>query len=85
MRENFDFVSMANYKADMDELGDRAAAVSQIQAEEIRNLKRLVWAMAKAAGGRVRVYDGILNDWRTDAELTFSRCEADSTFIIEAT
>ena len=56
MREDFDFVSMANYSADLKENTDRALAIHETQREEIRQLNYTIAAILLAAGGKVSIY-----------------------------
>lgn len=57
-RENFDFVSMDTYKADMDDLGQQGAGIIERLVREKKELERTIWLLVNAAGGRVNIYDG---------------------------
>ena len=53
MREGWDYVSMADYSADMTEQSDRAAGIIAKQRREIDRLRRGIAAMVDAAGGAI--------------------------------
>lgn len=55
-RENHDFVTMATYAADMDELSARGLGIIKVQRREIEDLKRTIWLLVKAAGGQIDVH-----------------------------
>lgn len=79
MRENFDYVTMDNYSADMAELSQTAVNAIEYLVKERDDLKRLVWSLVKAAGGKVEVYDDLLwrprerklTTWRSDANMSY--------------
>jgi hypothetical protein len=54
-RQDWDFVTMADYQADMKESGDLSAGIIQMQALEITQLKTLICAIIHAAGHPIRV------------------------------
>jgi hypothetical protein len=60
MRENWDYVTMDTYSADMAELSRTAAGVTEVLARENSALKALVWELVRQAGGRVMVPDHAL-------------------------
>ncbi len=55
MLKDHDYVDFADYRKDMDELGQQAANVAEFQAGKIRDLERLVNALVLAAGGEIAV------------------------------
>ena len=55
MKENWDYVSFANYEADTRELTTRAAVAIDIIKSERDEAFRMLWAIVKASGGLVKV------------------------------
>ena len=50
MKENFDFVSMDNYSADMDDLGKRSAAAIRLLRKERDQARQMVAAIVATVG-----------------------------------
>jgi hypothetical protein len=84
VRENWDFVSMDNYAKDTKELADQAAGIIGQQAKRIRELEHMIWAAAMTAGGRIKVWRGLLAERPGDGDLAYWLCAADDTVQIEA-
>lgn len=55
MRQDFDYVSMADYSADMEALARQGAGVVERQQDEIRQLKTMMAVLIEAAGGQIVV------------------------------
>lgn len=81
-RENWDFVSMANYKKDMDELGDQAAMAAGHMRRELRQCEEMLGLVVLAAGGEVKVPDNILQITMDEMETEILRDDANSQFIV---
>ena len=81
MHENWDFVSMKTYSADMAESTDRAVAIITQLRKEVDQAKRTLAEVVLAAGGRVEVSSYNLCDPRRDTELTIWRNDADMTIM----
>lgn len=82
MRENWDYVSMDTYSADMAELAGTASnALTYLQRENL-DLKRLIWHLVHAAGGTLSVCERDLarhedshhelTQWRNDADMSLT-------------
>lgn len=55
MSENFDFVNMTDYQADMRETAEQAAHVIGEIKKDRDFWKAAFWAAVKASGGRIRI------------------------------
>lgn len=55
MKRDFDYVSMADYSADMEELASQGAGIIERQQDEIRQLKTMMALLIEAAGGEIIV------------------------------
>lgn len=53
MREDWDYVSFANYEKDMDDLAATSMAVADHYKRQIKAREAVIWAMVKAAGGKI--------------------------------
>lgn len=59
-QKDFDFVTIDNYCADMDDLGQTAARAVELLKRKNDQQRLLIAALVKAAGGRIEVYQGDL-------------------------
>jgi len=76
MRKDWDFVSMEDYSADMAQQSALARGIIESQRREIEELKRTVWHVVHAAGGRVEVASWDLRFRDKDCELiTYQNAE----------
>lgn len=55
MREDFDFVMMENYQADIAEVSDRARSVVEMLRRENADLLRTIWLLVDAVGGKIDI------------------------------
>ena len=55
MKEDFDYVTFANYEKDMDELAATSLGITEHYKREIKAREAVIWAMVKAAGGKISV------------------------------
>lgn len=55
LRKDWDYVTFADYQKDTRELTERAMDLFKFQRKEIRDRERLIYAMVKAAGGKIAV------------------------------
>lgn len=77
-RRDFDFVTMADYAADMRESADHAASIISELNRRVRDRERIIKAAALSAGGTLRISDGDLQDadqatieiWNDDFDLS---------------
>lgn len=83
MGQNFDFVTMDDYRSDMQESASHAAAVIYEMKRGKREAERALIAAVLAAGGKITVHSGHLDDAAT-ATLTMERNEYDDTLILTA-
>jgi len=79
MKENFDFVSMENYKKDTAELVQASNTISTQLRMELENCKRMLHAIVHAAG-KIEVPMKLLVD-RDDLRITYFRDEKNDTMI----
>lgn len=75
-------ISFADYKHDMDELGDRAAGIISQQRRQIQDLKRSIVALV-ASAGKIEVSDHVLAN-ADRYELLVERNEADGNMVYRA-
>ena len=83
MRENFDYVTMDTYAADMAESSSHAAGIIDMMKEKQRNAERGLIAAVLAAGGRIVLGPRDLMD-ADGAILRIERNDADDTTILTA-
>lgn len=69
MRENFDFVTMDTYSADMADLTSMAAAAINSTKSEVKSLQRLVWLLVQANGGSVKIQRHVLCAYSAETAL----------------
>lgn len=74
MRENFDFVTMDTYDADMKALSNHAASLAHYQQQRIRELEAVIVSFADANGGTIRIPYTNLRSLR-DRHVTVERDE----------
>lgn len=55
MKENFDYITMKNYRADMAELTDQAIGIINAQKHEIERTRSIILMLLKAAGGSIKI------------------------------
>ncbi|MFB6449234.1 hypothetical protein [Bradyrhizobium tunisiense] len=81
MRENFDYVTMPNYVADMKESTDRAVSVIDHMKKRAEKAEMMLALAVLAAGGKVE----IPSEWLRDSKFTIEtqRNDADMTYIIK--
>jgi hypothetical protein len=84
MRENWDFVSMDSYAADMRESASQAASIISAMREEKKQLERLLAHAVKAAGGKITIYETALAD-PSPIGLKMWRSVADDTLTLQST
>jgi hypothetical protein len=60
MRRDHDYVTMEDYCRDMKESSDRATSIIEYQAYENRQLRALISALIRGAGGMIEVSIGDL-------------------------
>lgn len=85
MREDFDFVTMQNYQADMAESTERGAAAINLLQQEKKNLRTALWLVLHAAGGSMKVSQGDIarfDEKRSVLEIT--DCPHDNTLLYTA-
>lgn len=61
MKQDWDFVSLSDYRADMDELAESAAATVAEMRRQRDEARMMLAAVVEAAGGHVEVHDAILH------------------------
>lgn len=61
MRQGWDFVSFSDYRSDMDELANSAAATVAEMRRQRDEARMMLAAVVEAAGGHVEVHDAILD------------------------
>lgn len=83
MRQNFDYVTMTDYRADMVESADHAIAAIELVKQKEKDAKRALVAAVLSAGGKLTIHSGALMDAEF-ATLTIWRNEADDTIILQA-
>jgi len=79
MRENFDYVTMDTYSADMAESTQRALSVIESLKRRTEAAENLVAMLVLAAGGKIEIHDYDLYDqkpihletWRNAADMSF--------------
>lgn len=76
--QNWDFVTMADYRSDMKEITDRSAAVVSDLRARVERAERALAEVVLASGGRVALHAHVLIDPRC-IELTMHRNDADNT------
>lgn len=54
-RKDWDVVSFSDYSSDMKENGERVKILHETYQHEIKNLKRTIWWLVLAAGGKITV------------------------------
>lgn len=86
MRRDHDFVMLADYKADMDDLSNQAAGVIEGLVRQVSDLKRMVWLLTHAAPGHtLEVCRSDLMRFDPDkVELVQYANERDDTIIVRA-
>jgi hypothetical protein len=86
MRRDHDFILLADYKADMDDLSNQAVGVIEGLVRQVSDLKRMVWLLTHAAPGHtieVRRSDVVRFD-PNKAELVQWANERDDTIVVRA-
>lgn len=83
MRRDFDFVTMADYSADMAESANHAVAAIEYVKQKEKDAKRALMAAVLSAGGKLAIHSGALIDAEF-ATLTIWRNAADDTIILKA-
>jgi hypothetical protein len=83
MRENFDYVTMLTYSADMAEHTQRAVEIIESLKRRTETAEKLVARLVLAAGGEIEIYDLDLQSLNP-IELTIHRNESDMSFIWKA-
>jgi len=84
MRENWDFVSVENYRADMAESSAIAAGIITQLCKRAEQAERALAEVVIAAGGSVKVPDSYLSHTRRQPKLTIRRNDADLTIEFRA-
>lgn len=82
MRQNWDYVSMADYQADMKETAANAVRVIEAMKERAVHAEKLL-ARVLLAAGKVSISDFDLHDERPIEMITW-RNEADRAFVFDA-
>lgn len=82
MRQNLDYVSMGDYKADMKESTDTALRAIAFMKDRAERAEKLL-ARVLLAAGKVTLSDFDLQDDRPIEMITW-RNEADRTLVLEA-
>jgi len=80
MRQDFDYVTMADYRADMKESSDRAVSVIEHMKKRAERAELMCALAVLAAGGKVE----IPSEWMYDPKLHIehTRNDADMTYVI---
>ncbi len=84
MRENFDYVTMENYSADMAENTQRAIGIIAGLKRRAEDAERLIAHLVLAAGGKIEIHDQQLYSLE-QVDLTVWRNDADMSRVWQAT
>lgn len=84
MRQDFDFVTMDNYRANMAENTERAVAVIEEMKRKKRDVERVLVAAVLSNGGRLVIHESDLARV-VGAHLNVSRHDDDRTIVLTAT
>lgn len=79
MRENFDYVTFANYESDMKESSDQAVRAINFVKDRAERAEKMLALVVLAAGGEVKIFDQDLTSLRK-IELTTWRDDADMSY-----
>lgn len=84
MRENWDYVTMDTYAANMAAHTRHAVGAIEHWRKRAEQAERALSEVVLAAGGKVRVWDGLLKDPRRKIDITMWFSPADSTVVFAA-
>jgi len=55
MKEDFDFVTLANYEKDLNEITEQSIAITEYYKRQMEAREAVIWAMVKAVGGKISI------------------------------
>lgn len=84
MRENWDYVTMDAYSADMAELSGTAAAAIEKLTKENTDARRLIAMLVIAAGGKINLPQEWYFDPRRDITTIFETNPVTQEYVIRA-
>ena len=85
MRENFDYVTMETYSADMAENTQRALSAIMTKQYEMKLLHRMIWMLARASGGEVKITHDVQYSHNDEtAVLVVERMAHDMSIVVRA-